>query len=213
MRSTIFCVAQLSALLTVISFLEIPQVYTDATHLIILKERPSPRVLKSFVTQLGSADHAQNRTENLQSDPRVISIGELHILPTMLKNEEVKNWENKQEVSSVETDIKVKMAQLRTVTQSDPPSWGLDRIDQRNLPLDNKYSYPASAGDGVTAYIIDTGIDTTNPDFGGRASWGTTTINGAPNADDNGHGTFVSGIVGGKTYGVAKKVNLVAVKA
>ncbi|KAI8050306.1 peptidase S8/S53 domain-containing protein [Syncephalis plumigaleata] len=202
------------ALLAMLMLLNVPQMNAEASHLIILKERPSAGVLKSFATQLGAAEvHAQNQTENLRADPRVISIGELHILPTMLKNDEVHHWQNKQEVSSVETDLKVRVAQLPITTQQRPPSWGLDRIDQRGLPLNNKYTYIASAGEGVTAYIIDTGIDVANPDFGGRATWGTTTIDNAPNSDDNGHGTFVSGIVGGTNYGVAKKVNLVAVKS
>ena len=95
-------------------------------------------------------------------------------------------------------------------TQPNPPSWGLDRIDQRDLPLDSSYTYP-NQGSGVTAYIIDTGIRTTHSDFGGRASWGTNTAD-SNNTDCNGHGTHVSGTVGGTAHGVAKDVRLVAVK-
>jgi subtilisin family serine protease len=95
--------------------------------------------------------------------------------------------------------------------QPNPPSWGLDRIDQRNLPLNTSYVYPNSAGAGVTAYIIDTGIRTSHTAFGGRASWGTNTVD-ANNTDCNGHGTHVAGTVGGAMFGVAKAVNLVAVK-
>jgi subtilisin family serine protease len=95
-------------------------------------------------------------------------------------------------------------------TQPNPPSWGLDRVDQRTLPLDSSYTYP-NAGDGVTAYIIDTGIRTTHGDFGGRATWGTNTVD-SNNTDCNGHGTHVAGTVGGTAHGVAKSVDLVAVK-
>ncbi|MGH3760775.1 S8 family serine peptidase [Actinophytocola sp.] len=94
-------------------------------------------------------------------------------------------------------------------TQPNPPSWGLDRIDQRDLPLDSSYTYPNTGG--VTAYIIDTGIRTTHTDFGGRAVWGTNTAD-SNDTDCNGHGTHVAGTVGGTAHGVAKTVDLVAVK-
>ncbi|GAA2669759.1 S8 family peptidase [Streptomyces lunalinharesii] len=98
-------------------------------------------------------------------------------------------------------------------TQENPPSWGLDRIDQADTKGDGKYNYPDSAGDGVTAYVIDTGIHISHKDFGGRASYGFNAIDNSNKAeDDNGHGTHVSGTIGGTAYGVAKKVKLVAVK-
>jgi len=96
-------------------------------------------------------------------------------------------------------------------TQPNPPSWGLDRIDQRDLPLDNSYTYPNTAAN-VRAYVIDTGIRTTHTDFGGRAVWGTNTTGDGNNTDCNGHGTHVAGTLGGTRYGVAKSVTLVAVK-
>ncbi|GAB3357812.1 hypothetical protein GCM10027452_24150 [Micromonospora halotolerans] len=95
-------------------------------------------------------------------------------------------------------------------TQTNPPSWGLDRIDQRSLPLNSSYTYPNTASN-VRAYIIDTGIRTTHTDFGGRATWGTNTVD-SNNTDCNGHGTHVAGTVGGTRYGVAKGVRLIAVK-
>ena len=91
-------------------------------------------------------------------------------------------------------------------------TWGLDRIDQRNRPLSGTFTYPNSAGSGVTAYIIDTGILTSHQQFGGRASLGPTFAGGSNATDCNGHGTHVAGTVGGSTYGVAKSVRLVAVK-
>ncbi|MEU7925951.1 S8 family serine peptidase [Micromonospora sp. NPDC049107] len=96
-------------------------------------------------------------------------------------------------------------------TQANPPSWGLDRIDQRNLPLDSSYTYPNTAGN-VHAYIIDTGIRFSHNDFGGRATSGYDAVDGGSADDCNGHGTHVAGTVGGSTYGVAKGVQLVGVR-
>ena len=96
-------------------------------------------------------------------------------------------------------------------TQSNP-TWGLDRIDQRSRTLDHAYSYDFD-GTGVTAYVIDTGIRTTHSEFGGRATSGHDFVDGDADADDcNGHGTHVAGTIGGVTYGVAKGVDLVAVR-
>ncbi len=91
-------------------------------------------------------------------------------------------------------------------------TWGLDRSDQRALPLSTTYSY-TNTGAGVTAYIIDTGILFGHTDFGGRAVDGYDAVNvGTPADDCNGHGTHVAGTVGGSAYGIAKGVKLVAVR-
>ncbi|PTA44326.1 S8 family peptidase [Micromonospora sp. RP3T] len=108
-------------------------------------------------------------------------------------------------VAYVEQDRRVTVQGTQTGA-----TWGLDRIDQRNLPLNSTYTYPNTATN-VRAYIIDTGIRTTHSQFGGRATWGTNTVD-SNNTDCNGHGTHVAGTVGGSTYGVAKGVRLIAVK-
>lgn len=91
-------------------------------------------------------------------------------------------------------------------------TWGLDRVDQRALPLSTTYDYN-NTGAGVTAYIIDTGILLTHTEFGGRAVTGFDAVtSGGSAVDCNGHGTHVAGTVGGSTYGIAKAVDLVAVR-
>ena len=98
-----------------------------------------------------------------------------------------------------------------SLTQS-PVTWGLDRIDQRFLPLSGSYTY-TSLGTGVRAYIIDTGIQSSHPQFGGRALAMYDAIGDGQNGQDcNGHGTHVAGTVGSTTYGVAKRVYLRGVR-
>lgn len=117
---------------------------------------------------------------------------------------------NNPNVASIEYDKTVFSDQALT-TQSNA-TWGLDRVNQRSLPLDATYSY-ASTGAGVTAYVIDTGILASHQEFTGRVGSGYTAIaDGNGTTDCNGHGTHVSGTVGGTTYGVAKGVTLVPVR-
>jgi subtilisin family serine protease len=111
-------------------------------------------------------------------------------------------------VAFVQQNQKITLAD----TQQNPPSWGLDRVDQHDLPVDNAYNFATNA-DTVTAFIIDTGVRASHTTFGGRVSGGFDAIDNDNDPDDgNGHGTHVAGTVGGTEYGLAKGVRIVPVR-
>jgi subtilisin family serine protease len=106
----------------------------------------------------------------------------------------------------------IEQDQTVTIVDTQPnATWGLDRIDQRNRPLNGTYVYNQT-GSGVHAYIIDTGIRSTHNEFSGRVGNGYDAVDGGAPDDCNGHGTHVAGTVGGTTYGVAKGVTLHGVR-
>ncbi|MDQ9889999.1 S8 family peptidase [Acinetobacter pittii] len=129
-------------------------------------------------------------------------------LPDVAGTAFVEAMKKNPKVVSVENDTIMK---IDATTQSNP-DWGLDRIDQKNLPLDSAYSY-LQTGSGTTAYIVDTGILSTHQQFSGRVLSGYTAISDGNGTNDcHGHGTHVAGTVGGSTYGVAKNVSLVPIR-
>ncbi len=126
---------------------------------------------------------------------------------TTMSAPEAEELSRSERVQFVEEDSVISVAQTQTNAV-----WNLDRIDQRNLPMDSSYSY-LQTGAGAHVYVIDTGIRVSHQEFGGRASVAFDALNDGQNGIDcNGHGTHVAGIVGGATYGVAKNVSLHSVR-
>ncbi|MGW3327061.1 S8 family peptidase [Streptomyces virginiae] len=147
--------------------------------------------------------------------PKFTYTSALHGFAATLTAEQLRTARVMAGVKSVEEDANVTAPPTpvkQGATRSPAHSWGLDRIDQRFLPLDDNFSAHGS-GQGVTAYVVDSGIDFAHPDFDGRAVRGFDAIgDGRMGADCNGHGTHVAGTVGGSTFGVARKATLVSVR-
>ena len=132
----------------------------------------------------------------------------LNGLSVRIKNSEVARLRNNPNVLSVEPDQQM----FAVDTQSPTPSWGLDRIDQRSLPLNSTFTATAQ-GSGVDTYIVDTGIYASHTEFTGRLAAGFSSIADSNGTNDcNGHGTHVAGTTAGTTYGIAKSATLIPVR-
>ncbi|KAJ3213767.1 hypothetical protein HK099_007192 [Clydaea vesicula] len=142
------------------------------------------------------------------------SFGQFEGFAVKAPKEAINEFKNDPRVEYVTRDRKLKLFADEEIVQTNP-TWGINRVDQRNLPLDNTYSYAPNAGKGITVYVVDTGLDNTHPEFEGRARWGGSFVNGVESSDVSdfhGHGTHCAGTIASKTYGIAKKAEIVSLK-
>ncbi|NAZ87880.1 S8 family peptidase [Kineococcus indalonis] len=161
-----------------------------------------------YVVTLHEGADARGLARALQVSPRHVYTSALDGFAATLTDGQLKALQRNPSVAAIEEDRSVRTEATQGITTAG--LHGLDRIDQRALPLSGGYTYGTGAA-GVTAYVIDTGIDTTHPDFGTRARNVYDAL-GGDGRDCNGHGTHVAGTIGGRTHGVAKDVQLRGVR-
>ncbi|ORY08121.1 subtilisin-like protein [Basidiobolus meristosporus CBS 931.73] len=176
------------------------QVQAQDKYIVVLK-KASPLGNSTTTGQY----KAHNITELLGEQQ---SIGDFRWLQGEFTEDALSQLRDNPEIEYILPDILVHTCDIQT----NPPSWGIDRIDQVE-GTDKKYHYPKSAGEGVTIYLIDTGVNINHTEFDGRAAWGPTLNGDIDGSDTNGHGTFVAGVAIGRNFGVAKHANLVSIKA
>lgn len=184
------------------------------SYIVVLKETVSDKDFYRHKSLIGSFLEA-NFNPNLKGHGIKIEFDispEIRGYTGVFSKEDLETIRSSPEIAYIEKDIIV----YTNDDQFNAP-WGLARISHAEIPdpeTDDSttYTYQEDAGEGVTAYIVDTGINISHEDFEGRAVWGKTIPQGDRDEDGNGHGSHVAGTVGGKTYGVAKKAKLVAVK-
>ncbi len=185
----------------------------DPLHEVVAASgRPIPG---AYIVTLADGVEPLGFARSLQASPRFVYSAALTGFTATLNDGQLKALQRSPQVRSIEQD------QVATVSADLEPFatqtvyaggglYGLDRVDQRRLPLSGSYTYTATAGN-VAAYVIDTGISTGHPNFGGRAK-NVYDAFGGNGQDCNGHGTHVAGTIGSKTFGVAKQVTLLGVR-
>lgn len=185
----------------------------EGQYIVVFK---TPSVL-DIQSSAAIADFASAQAQNLSSLYNIDVAREFGgILNGVLVNassKQINNLLNDPTIDFIEQDQMMYVTpQVSANANQANAIWGLDRIDQTDLPLNNNYSYDFD-GSGVTAYVIDTGVRVSHNEFGNRASHGYDFIDNDNDATDcNGHGTHVAGTIGGSAYGVAKNVNIVGVR-
>ncbi|KAF8541510.1 serine proteinase [Trichophaea hybrida] len=178
----------------------------EGSYIVVLNSNISSSALSTH--QSWATTRLAKRNTGLSGLTHTYNLGELKGYAGSFDKETIEEIAKREEVAYVEPD---RVAQINAlVTEAAAPSWGLGRVSKRARGA-TSYVYDDTAGHGVTAYVIDTGIQISHTEFLGRAIWGHNVVDSS-NTDGHGHGTHVAGTLGGRHFGIAKKVCLIAVK-
>ncbi|KAK9708546.1 hypothetical protein K7432_009567 [Basidiobolus ranarum] len=205
-----FAISSLVAIALTVSFAEAQHPDVSNRYIVKIKGGADTNKVDQFLkSRLDQFNRGRSGNNSLKNELKSkFSLESFNAYAGTLSQALVSELKSNSDVEFIEAE------QVFTISgvQTSPPSWGLPRISQQALDASAPYNYPDSAGEGVDVYIIDTGINVNHTDFGGRATLPISFIEGEATDDLNGHGTHVSGTVGGTSYGVAKKANLIGVK-